>query len=81
MEWWVKKVCAETVRVVLQSGPLLIIAEIEPCRCGLSIGDKLTPQADARYGINDNPAVTLKVKKATHFSPERWADSAHAEAK
>ncbi|MEF3090205.1 histidine kinase [Enterobacter sp. 10-1] len=78
MEWWVKKVCAETTRVVLQSGQLLIIAEIEACRCRLKVGDKLTPQANARYGINDNPAMTLKVKKATHFSPERWADSTYS---
>ncbi|AJF73986.1 MULTISPECIES: histidine kinase [Raoultella] len=80
MEWWVKKVCTETTRVVLQSGQLLIIAEIEPCRCGLKIGDKLTPLANARYSINDDPAVTLKVQKATHFSAERWADSAHSVA-
>lgn len=52
MEWWVKKVqdnaSASLCRVVLQSGALEMIAEIEACRLRLREGDKLTPLADAR---------------------------------
>lgn len=46
MEWWVKKVqdnaSASLCRVVLQSGALEMIAEIEACRLRLREGDKLT---------------------------------------
>ena len=77
MEWWVKKVqdnaSASLCRVVLQSGALEMIAEIEACRLHLQEGDKLTPLANARYCLNNNPAQTLKILKATHYSSERWA--------
>ncbi|MFK3705532.1 signal transduction protein PmrD [Raoultella sp. BIGb0138] len=80
MEWWVKKVQsgqeAEPHCVVLQSGQLMIIAEIASRDCGLQCGDKLTPLANARYCINNDTARTLKVIKAVHFSAERWADIA-----
>jgi signal transduction protein PmrD len=59
--------------VVLQSGALEMIAEIEACRLHLQEGDKLTPLANARYCLNNNPAQTLKILKATHYSSERWA--------
>ena len=73
MEWWVKKVRKNSMTssccVVLQSGAL----EIEACRLHLQEGDKLTPLANARYCLNNNPAQTLKILKATHYSSERWA--------
>ncbi len=76
MEWWVKKVqdnaSASLCRVVLQSGALEMIAEIEACRLRLREGDKLTPLADARYCLNNNPTQTLKIRNATHYSSERW---------
>ncbi|STS91823.1 polymyxin B resistance protein pmrD [Klebsiella variicola] len=50
-----------------------MIAEIEACRLHLQEGDKLTPLANARYCLNNNPAQTLKILKATHYSSERWA--------
>jgi signal transduction protein PmrD len=65
--------------VVLQSGALEMIAEIEACRLHLQEGDKLTPLANARYCLNNNPAQTLKILKATHYSSERWANSADKE--
>ncbi|HCQ8615696.1 TPA: signal transduction protein PmrD [Klebsiella pneumoniae] len=72
MEWWVKKVqdnaSASLCRVVLQSGALEMIAEIEACRLRLREGDKLTPLADARYCLNNNPTQTLKIRNATHYS-------------
>lgn len=75
MEWWVKKVqdnaSASLCRVVLQSGALEMIAEIEACRLRLREGDKLTPLADARYCLNNNPTQTLKIRNATHYSSER----------
>ncbi|MDP1211629.1 histidine kinase, partial [Klebsiella pneumoniae] len=37
--------------------------------------DKLTPLADARYCLNNNPTQTLKILKATHYSSERWANA------
>ncbi|HIE9228273.1 TPA: signal transduction protein PmrD [Klebsiella variicola subsp. variicola] len=77
MEWWVKKVRKNSMTssccVVLLSGALEMIAEIEACRLHLQEGDKLTPLANARYCLNNNPAQTLKILKATHYSSERWA--------
>ncbi|HIE9107445.1 TPA: signal transduction protein PmrD [Klebsiella variicola subsp. variicola] len=77
MEWWVKKVRKNSMTssccVVLQSGALEMIAEIEACRLHLQEGDKLTPLANARYCLNNNPVQTLKILKATHYSSERWA--------
>ena len=79
MEWWVKKIqdnaSASPCRVVLQSGTLEMIAEIEACRLHLRVGDKLTPLTDARYCLNNNPAHTLKILNATHYSSERWANA------
>lgn len=79
MEWWVKKVqdnaSASLCRVVLQSGALEMIAEIEACRLRLREGDKLTPLADARYCLNNNPTQTLKIRNATHYSSERWTNA------
>ena len=73
MEWWVKKVqdnaSASLCRVVLQSGALEMIAEIEACRL------RLTPLADARYCLNNNPTQTLKIRNATHYSSERWTNA------
>ncbi|EOF4706833.1 MAG: histidine kinase [Klebsiella huaxiensis] len=78
MEWWVKKVRKESASahttVVLQSGQLMIIAEISLCRRRLQEGDKLTPLANALYCINGDKALTVKVLNATHFSAERWAN-------
>ncbi|QGN38745.1 histidine kinase [Klebsiella oxytoca] len=80
MEWWIKKLRENPTSghtcVVLQSGQLMIIAELAPCPRRLQEGDKLTPQADALYCINDDKTVTVKVLNATHFSPERWASFA-----
>ncbi|MDH8639223.1 histidine kinase, partial [Klebsiella pneumoniae] len=49
MKWWVKKVRKNSMTssccVVLQSGALEMIAEIEACRLHLQEGDKLTPLA------------------------------------
>ncbi|SQC71248.1 histidine kinase [Klebsiella pneumoniae] len=71
MEWWVKKyrttLRPASCRVVLQSGALEMIAEIEACRLRLREGDKLTPLADARYCLNNNPTQTLKIRNATHY--------------
>lgn len=79
MEWWVKKVQDNSpsipCRVVLQSGALEMIAEIEACRLRLREGDKLTPLADARYCLNNNPAQTLKIRNASHYSSARWANA------
>ena len=79
MEWWLKKVqdnaSASLCRVVLQSGALEMIAEIEACRLRLREGDKLTPLADARYCLNNNPTQTLKIRNATHYSSERWTNA------
>ncbi|MCY0262362.1 histidine kinase [Klebsiella pneumoniae] len=78
MEWWVKKVqdnaSASLCRVVLQKRCAEMIAEIEACRlaCGK---DKLTPLADARYCLNNNPTQTLKIRNATHYSSERWTNA------
>ena len=78
MEWWVKKVQSskqtQDYCAVLQSAHLMVIAEITTRQCALQCGDKLTPLANALYCLNDNPALTLKVIKATHFSSERWAE-------
>lgn len=83
MEWWVKKVQSSKKSghhyAVLQSAHLLIIAEITLQRCGIQCGDKLTPQANALYCLNDDPATTLKVIKAAPFSVERWAEIAKFE--
>ncbi|PIM84913.1 histidine kinase [Raoultella planticola] len=80
MEWWVKKVQSskqtQDYCAVLQSAHLMVIAEITTRQCALQCGDKLTPLANALYCLNDNPALTLKVIKATHFSSERWAEIA-----
>ncbi|MGS1885565.1 histidine kinase, partial [Raoultella planticola] len=64
---------------VLQSAHLMVIAEITTRQCALQCGDKLTPLANALYCLNDNPALTLKVIKATHFSSERWAEIAKSD--
>lgn len=78
MEWWVKKVRKESASahtiVVLQSGQLMIIAEITLCSHRLQKGDKLTPLANALYCINGDKALTVKVLNTTHFSAERWAN-------
>ncbi|MDR8336186.1 histidine kinase, partial [Acinetobacter baumannii] len=37
--------------------------------------DKLTPLADARYCLNNNPTQTLKIRNATHYSSERWTNA------
>ena len=58
---------------------LMVIAEITTRQCALQCGDKLTPLANALYCLNDNPALTLKVIKATHFSSERWAEIAKSD--
>lgn len=83
MEWWVKKVQSskqtQDYCAVLQSAPLMVIAEITTRQCALQCGDKLTPLANALYCLNDNPALTLKVIKATHFSSERWAEIAKSD--
>ncbi len=83
MEWWVKKVQsskkAQDYCAVLQSAHLLVIAEITTRQCALQCGDKLTPLANALYCLNDDPAKTLKVIKATHFSSERWVEIAKPE--
>ncbi len=52
-----------------------MIAEIEACRLRLREGDKLTPLADARYCLNNNPMQTLKIRNATHYSSERWTNA------
>ncbi|HHD0737854.1 histidine kinase, partial [Klebsiella pneumoniae] len=52
-----------------------MIAEIEACRLRLREGDKLTPLADARYCLNNNPTQTLKIRNATHYSSERWTNA------
>ena len=79
MEWWVKKVRKNSMTspccVVLQSGTLAMIAEIEACRLDLQEGDKLTPLADARYCLNNNPTQTLKIRNASHYSSARWANA------
>ncbi|WP_316338569.1 hypothetical protein [Clostridium sp.] len=79
MEWWVKKVRKNlsTARtcVVLQSGHIVVIAEIEN-QCRLQEGDKLTPGPNALYYINNNGAATLRVVSASNFSAERWAQTA-----
>ncbi|HBT3176153.1 TPA: histidine kinase [Klebsiella aerogenes] len=79
MEWWVKKVRKRTSAapgcVVLQSGQIVVIAEIETL-CRLQEGDKLTPIPNALYCINNNSAATLKVVTASHFSAEHWAQTA-----
>ncbi|HEP1062582.1 TPA: histidine kinase [Klebsiella aerogenes] len=79
MEWWVKKVrknsSTATTCVVLQSGQIVVIAEIES-RCSLQEGDKLTPGPNALYYINNNGAATLRVISASNFSAERWAQTA-----
>lgn len=83
MEWWVKKVQSskqtQDYCAVLQSAHLMVIAEITTRQCALQCGDKLTPLANALYCLNDNPALTLKVIKATHFSSERWAEIAKSD--
>ena len=83
MEWWVKKVQSskqtQDYCAVLQSAHLMVIAEITTRQCALQCGDKLTPLANALYCRNDNPALTLKVIKATHFSSERWAEIAKSD--
>ncbi|GAA6609027.1 hypothetical protein nublan015_46550 [Klebsiella pneumoniae] len=48
---------------------------IEACRLRLREGDKLTPLADARYCLNNNPTQTLKIRNATHYSSERWTNA------
>ena len=79
MEWWVKKAQSANAAgphcVVLQSGRLAVIATIDPCHPPLRCGDKLTPLAHARYGINGNPANTVKVIKARPYSTEHWAEA------
>ena len=63
MEWWVKKVqdnaSASLCRVVLQSGALEMIAEIEACRLRLREGDKLTfihaSTTKKRVIVNEEP--------------------------
>ena len=79
MEWWVKKVRKNSsparTCVVLQSGQIVVIAEIES-RCKLQEGDKLTPGPNALYYINNNSAATLRVISASNFSAERWAQTA-----
>lgn len=83
MEWWVKKVQSskqtQDYCAVLQSAHLMVIAEITTRQCALQCGDKLTPLANALYCLNDNPALTLKVMKATNFSSERWAEIAKSD--
>ncbi|HHT0463216.1 histidine kinase [Raoultella planticola] len=83
MEWWVKKVQSskqtQDYCAVLQSAHLMVIAEITTRQCALQCGDKLTPLANALYCLNDNPALTLKVIKATHFSSERWEEIAKSD--
>lgn len=83
MDWWVKKVQSskqtQDYCAVLQSAHLMVIAEITTRQCALQCGDKLTPLANALYCLNDNPALTLKVIKATHFSSERWAEIAKSD--
>ncbi|HEH6358687.1 TPA: histidine kinase [Raoultella planticola] len=83
MEWWVKKVQSskqtQDYCAVLQSAHLMVIAEITTRQCALQCGDKLTPLANTLYCLNDNPALTLKVIKATHFSSERWAEIAKSD--
>ncbi|HFI5639161.1 TPA: histidine kinase [Raoultella planticola] len=83
MEWWVKKVQSskqpQDYCAVLQSAHLMVIAEITTRQCALQCGDKLTPLANALYCLNDNPALTLKVIKAMHFSSERWAEIAKSD--
>ncbi|MCS5958422.1 histidine kinase [Klebsiella variicola subsp. variicola] len=77
MEWWVKKSTKKfNDQLLLRRAAERCAGDdcgIEACRLHLQEGDKLTPLANARYCLNNNPAQTLKILKATHYSSERWA--------
>ena len=73
MEWWVKKVRKNSMTssccVVLQSGALEMIAEIEACRLHLQEGDKLTPLANARYCLNRSEERRVGKECRSRWSP------------
>ncbi|MBD3703590.1 histidine kinase [Klebsiella pneumoniae] len=78
MEWWVKSTgqrFGQPLPRRASERALEMIAEIEACRLRLREGDKLTPLADARYCLNNNPTQTLKIRNATHYSSERWTNA------